>query len=215
MQPWFLPPERVVRGREGEVLDEESRDPDKEILRFIMNFVPLNKLSKPIIGDVEQLPYMGQWSNLQLEAWEHFVWSSEDIACMFYVIAIPACWQPFMAFNCGAISCGESPSSARWSQQAAAGSSQVGGVNSSPGLHGPTALAARVLGMGWLSSVGIAQHLIRQLVMKAPRWGVGLSPHDELRKDAPLLVKGNRGAGISGRSTWTTSTSSGLASWRS
>ena len=83
----------------GKYLPGGDGDPDAEILRFIMNFVPLNALSKPIIGDVEQLPYMGQWSNLQLEMWEHFVWSSEDIACMFYVISIPSCWLPFMALT--------------------------------------------------------------------------------------------------------------------
>ena len=54
----------------GKYLEGRERDPDAEALRFIMNFVPLNAVSKPVLGDVEQLPYMGQWSNLQLEAWE-------------------------------------------------------------------------------------------------------------------------------------------------
>ena len=47
-------------------------------------------------------------------------------------------------------------------------------------------LAATVLGMGWLSSVGIAQHLIRELVLRAPRLGADLPPHRELRKDRSL-----------------------------
>ena len=50
-----------------------------------MNFQPANALLTPISGDVAKLPYMGQWSNLQLLAWQYFAWASEDISCMFYV----------------------------------------------------------------------------------------------------------------------------------
>ena len=74
-------------------------DPDYEVMRFIMKVVPLNSVSLSIDGFVEQLPYMGQWSNLLLESWEPFVWSSEDIACMFYVISIPEVWRSYMCFN--------------------------------------------------------------------------------------------------------------------
>ena len=140
----------------GTYLPGGEGDPDQEILRFIMNFVPLNAVSSPIDGDVEQLPYMGQWSNLHLDAWEAFVWSSEDIACMFYVISIPPCWGPYMCFN------------------------HV--------LHQDVRLvpSARVLGMGWLSSVGIAQHLIRQLILAASQPGARLPPAAELRKDVAM-----------------------------
>eukprot|EP00974_Lingulodinium_polyedra_P030831 2968080-Lingulodinium_polyedra.AAC.1 len=51
-------------------------------------------------------------------------------------------------------------------------------------------LAARVLGMGWLSSVGVAQHLIRELMLAIPKWGAGLPPSRELRKDRPLPGNG-------------------------
>ena len=47
-------------------------------------------------------------------------------------------------------------------------------------------VASRVLGMGWLSSVGIAQHLIRQLMLRAPSLGAGLPPGREIRKDRPM-----------------------------
>eukprot|EP00974_Lingulodinium_polyedra_P061745 5959736-Lingulodinium_polyedra.AAC.1 len=40
--------------------------------------------------------------------------------------------------------------------------------------------------MGRLSSVGVAQHLIRELVLAIPKWGAGLPPSRELRKDHPL-----------------------------
>ena len=45
-------------------------------------------------------------------------------------------------------------------------------------------LCAAVLGMGWLSSVGVAQHFIRELALRVPRLGAGLPPASELRRDA-------------------------------
>jgi len=174
-----LPRRGVARGRGGELrngwfgigkdkyLPDCPPEPDFEILRFIMNFVPLNGVSMPVLGDVTQLPYMGQWSNLQLQSWEFFVWSSDDIACMFYIISVPSIWHALMAFNCD--------------------------VDSAEGSEKDVALCATVLGMGWLSSVGIAQHLIRQLMLAAPRWGAGLDPHSELRRDQPLPRRDARG----------------------
>eukprot|EP00974_Lingulodinium_polyedra_P050474 4854429-Lingulodinium_polyedra.AAC.1 len=53
----------------GKYLEGHSGDPDFDILRFITHFVPFNAVFRPVLGDVEQLPYIGQWSNLQLEAW--------------------------------------------------------------------------------------------------------------------------------------------------
>ena len=78
---------------------------------------------------------------------------------MFYVFSIPAAWSKWMAFNCGDVS-------------------SILGVKGSAQL-----LFARVLGMGWLSSVGVAQHLIRQLVLRAPKLGAGLNAKAELRRD--------------------------------
>ena len=47
-------------------------------------------------------------------------------------------------------------------------------------------LSARVLGMGWLSSVGIAQHLIRQLILASSQPGARLPLAAELRKDVTM-----------------------------
>ena len=85
-----------------------------------------------------------------------FAWASEDISCMFYVFSIPRAWRPWMAFNHNVQSSGRNR----------------------------TRLCATVLGMGWLSSVGVAQHLIRQLALLVPTWGAGLPPDQELRRDA-------------------------------
>ncbi len=52
--------------------------------------------------------------------------------------------------------------------------------------RGQLLLTSAVLGMGWLSSVGIAQHLIRELALRAPRLGAGLPLARELRRDAEM-----------------------------
>jgi hypothetical protein len=88
----FLPPEP------GVPLEDEAR----EILRFIMNYTPLNALSRTtrtIEGDIGTLPYMGQWSGLQLQSWESLTWSSDDVSCMFYLFALPSCWRPCIPFT--------------------------------------------------------------------------------------------------------------------
>ena len=131
----------------GKYLPKLDPVPENEILRFIMHFVPVNSLLYPIEGDVSCLPYFGQWSTLQLESWQYFAWSSEDIACMFYVFKFPGVWLPYMFFNCGSF-------------------------NDEKGKE--YKLCSTVLGIGWLSSVGVAQHLIRELALRAPRLGSGL-----------------------------------------
>lgn len=141
----------------GKYLPSREAVPENEILRFIMHFVPVNTLLYPMEGDVSCLPYFGQWSALQVESWQYFAWSSEDIACMCYIFRLPPVWRPYMSFNCGKIT-------------------PEGGEE-----H---ALCAAVLGMGWLSSVGVAQHLIRELALRAPRLGAGLPAAAELRRDA-------------------------------
>ena len=72
----------------------------------------------------------------------------------------PRAGNRFMCFNCGVLT--EDP----------------GGQSS--------LASARVLGMGWLSSVGVAQHLIRKLALSIPRWGADLPPLREIRKDRSL-----------------------------
>ena len=143
----------------GKYLAGFPATPEYEVLRLIMHFVPVNTLFHAIEGDVSCLPYFGQWSVLQLESWQYFAWSSEDIACMFYIFRVPAVWRPYMAFNCGTF---RRPD------------------------RGGLALAAAVLGMGWLSSVGVAQHLIRELALRAPKLGADLPPARELRRDAEM-----------------------------
>ena len=51
-------------------------------------------------------------------------------------------------------------------------------------------LALKVIPMGWLSAVGICQHLLRRLALRSPPNGAGLPPHRETRKDC-AQVPGN------------------------
>ena len=147
----------------GKYLPGEIESELTEILRLIMHFVPVNSIMDAITGDVSALPYMGQWTSLQLLSWQYFAWSAEDIACMFYIFRLPRVWQPYMAFNCGEVQLLQKDGST---------------------LSGR--LCARVLGMGWLSSVGVAQHLIRELTLRAPKLGAGLPAAAELRRDTDL-----------------------------
>ena len=57
-------------------------------------------------------------------------------------------------------------------------------------------LAARVPPMGWVSAVGVCQHLHRQLLKTASPLGAGLPPPCELRKDR-VLPGGSTQVGMS------------------
>ena len=55
-------------------------------------------------------------------------------------------------------------------------------------------LRSTVLGMGWISSVGLAQYLHREMILRDEPQGASLSPNREWRKDigfSPDVVQGN------------------------
>ena len=74
---------------------------------------------------------------------------------MFDVFRVPDIWIPYMSFSVGIC------------------------FSVFPGTS-DVSLCAKVLGMGWLSSVGIALHLIWELALRAPHLGAGLPPDREL-----------------------------------
>ena len=135
-----------------------------EIFRLIMNLIPLNNLCLPLAGDVDTLPSWSLMSPFFLQPSETLLVSSEDVRCFFYTLSVPEEWWPFLAFN-----------------------------KVVPNEALPTELqdrevylASRVLPMGFLNSVSLAQHVHRNLVRWSGRSEVG-SPcnlaADELRKD--------------------------------
>ena len=92
----------------------------------------------------------------------HSATSSEDLRCFFYLFRTPPAWTKFMAFGKEAPRCLVPPGedSKRWF------------------------LAGRVLPMGYLNSVGIAQHIHRAGIQKSigSVKGLGLTIQ-ELRRD--------------------------------
>ena len=135
-----------------------------EVFRLIMNLVPVNKLCRSLVGDVSTLP---AWSGMQsffLEEGKVLLMSSEDIRCFFYLFEVPPHWCPFMAFG-----------------------KQVPPSLLPPGSSGAYYLTSRVLPMGFLNSVTIAQHVHRRIArLSLHSMGPGRGPQCELRRDKPL-----------------------------
>ena len=79
------------------VLKEETHQ-GHEVHRLIMNLVPLNKLCRPITGDVSTLPSWPNMNAFQFQADETLLVSSEDVRCFFYLCRVPKSWTPYLAF---------------------------------------------------------------------------------------------------------------------
>ena len=135
---------------------------NEESQRLIMNLTPLNSISRGLSGDVCTLPGLSGFSGFLLEEDQVALLSSEDIRCFLYLFAVPEEWKPFLAFGKlvpPALVPGE------W-------------------LGKECVLVSRVLPMGYVNSVAIAQHIHRNIV----RWSASsLDPpvtgEGELRKD--------------------------------
>ena len=138
-----------------------------ELNRLIMNMVPLNGLCVPFAGDVGTLPTISGLNSFYLEDGEVAVMGSEDIKCFYYLFRIPAGWQRFMGF-----------------------AREVPSWLCPPGWGGePCHLVSRVLPMGFLNSVGLAQHIHRNVVKWSRREGGGPGGLErELRRDRPAPV---------------------------
>lgn len=133
-----------------------------EHLRLIMNLTPLNDLCRPLASDIGTLPSWACVSPLFLGDNEELVVSSEDIRCFFYIFRVPASWHPFLGFNREVL------------------------VDLLPQeLQGePCVLVSNVLPMGFLNSVGISQHVHRNVISSSWKLGPGLSGGEaEIRKD--------------------------------
>ena len=133
-----------------------------EICRLIMNLKPLNSLCLPLEGDTPTLPSVTSMSGLYLQEDELLMLSSEDIKCFFYLFQVPRAWIPFLGFA------KECPSS----------------LLPEDFLGEKGFLCAQVLPMGFLNSVGIAQHIHRRIILQS----VGSYPHglggeSEVRRD--------------------------------
>eukprot|EP00438_Fugacium_kawagutii_P022971 Skav217639 [mRNA] locus=scaffold73:30129:32516:- [translate_table: standard] len=116
-----------------------------ELCRLIMNLKPLNANCRPLDADTCTLPAVTQLGSCYLEEGEVLLTSSEDLRCYFYLFSVPQAWVPYMGF----------------------GKRLPPGFGGSPSKDGSARfLAARVLPMGFLKSVGIAQHIHRRVVRR-------------------------------------------------
>ena len=143
------------------VSKDEVKD-DVQLARLIMNLKPWNRISRSLEGDVSTLPSVTQLGSLQLHDDDVLLTSSEDLRCFFYLFRVPPAWTKYMAFG------KEAPRKLV-----------------PPGGEGKRwFLAGRVLPMGYLNSVGIAQHIHRAVVQKAIGSinGLGLTVQ-EIRRD--------------------------------
>ena len=130
--------------------------------RLIMNLKPWNHVSRSLSGDVSTLPTVSQLGALHLHDSDVIVTSSEDLRCFFYLFRVPDSWTKFMAFG----------------REAPRSLVPLGGESKK------WFLAAQVLPMGYLNSVGIAQHIHRAAVQKAigSLKSLGI-PAQEVRRD--------------------------------
>ena len=117
-----------------------------------MNMVPVNKLCRNLGGDISTLPSWAGMTPYLLERDQVVVMSSEDIRCFFYLFEVPDSGRPFLAFN------------------KVVPSHLVGS-----GVSEPHYLASRVLPMGFLNSVSIAQHIHRRINADGPTWNAAQS----------------------------------------
>jgi len=174
----YIPEEDVFHTGSGPLLNgmfgvtkDETSDQGFEIYRLIMNLIPLNGLCKPLAGDVDTLPAWSAMSPFFLQPNERLLVSSEDVRCFFYTMSVPQCWVKFLAFN-----------------------KLVPDTVLPPELKGSRVyLASRVLPMGFLNSVSLAQHVHRNLVKWSSTTAVDGSvganvPEAELRKDREFSV---------------------------
>eukprot|EP00435_Cladocopium_sp_Y103_P042338 s660_g11.t1 len=133
-----------------------------EIMRVIMNMIPVNSVVRGIEVDVSTLPSWAGMAPLHLQPQEQLVVSSEDVRAFFYIFRVPETWHPYLAFN-------------RPLAPALAGEKA--------GLWYP---CSTVLPIGFKNSVSLAQAVHRFIVNRALHNVPSQSGAAELRKDRPF-----------------------------
>ena len=115
-----------------------------EVCRLIMNLKPTNQNCKALEGDTCTLPSATSLSSLFLDQDEMLTISSEDIKCFFYLFQVPCSWRKFLAFG-------------KVVPRELLGDD----FGNEDGY-----LVSRVLPMGFINSVAIAQHIHRNVVRR-------------------------------------------------
>lgn len=152
----------ILGGLFGVPKDEVTKD-GVEILRLIMDLRPINANFLALGGDLGSFPMISQLFQLELQPHEQLVISSEDIRAMFYIVGLPSEWNKYLCFDKVIPSRFHSSHDPR-----------------------PHVLHSRVLPMGYLNSVSIAQHLHRRIAAKAMEESRLVGPQHEIRRDREL-----------------------------
>ena len=139
----------------------------REVCRLIMNLVPLNRLCRPIQGDTGTMPTIANFSSFYLEEGEVAMLGSEDIKCFYYLFQVPPGWRKYLGF-----------------------AREVAQHLLPPELKGRVChLVSLVLPMGFINSVGLAQHIHRNVCRwSAPDEPEGWGAQREMRRDRPATV---------------------------
>eukprot|EP00438_Fugacium_kawagutii_P035919 Skav227992 [mRNA] locus=scaffold390:150806:154332:- [translate_table: standard] len=136
-----------------------------ELGRLIMNLRPLNSLCRSLVADTGTLPSVTNMSAFYLEEGQLLTMSSEDIRCFFYIYQVPKAWERYLGF---AMEVDDELVPHQWKGQRCV-------------------LVSKVLPMGWINSVGVAQHLHRVVVRRCLHEQL---PHiggeSEVRRDKPF-----------------------------
>ena len=156
----------ILNGMFG--VSKDEFDNGVEVMRLIMNLIPVNKLCRNLGGDVSTLPNWSGMGSYVLETGEILLMSSEDIRCFFYLFSVPQSWKRFLGFN-KVVPSHLVP--VHWQ-----------------GL--PCVLVSRVLPMGFVNSVSIAQHIHRRVarlgLYPGGQSASGLGSQCEIRRDKAL-----------------------------
>ena len=127
----------------------------RPILRTIINLIPSNRTQTVIGGHINCLPSITKWQSIILGDGENLLAYQCDMACAFYLFALPDVWLPWFCLNFDL---------------------------SGRDLGLPTdvryTIACCTLPMGWKSAVGIMQCLSRRVLLESR-----LPETHEVRKD--------------------------------
>ena len=135
---------------------------DLEITRLIMNLKPCNRVMRSLTADTGTLPSITALSSLYLEDHQLLITSSEDLRCFFYLFRVPEAWSKYFGFGM--------PLDEELVPEEMKGED--------------CCLTATVLPMGWLNSVGIAQHVHRNVTKYAMQLHKPfIGGESELRRD--------------------------------
>ena len=132
------------------------------VLRLIMDLRPVNQLFEAVAGDMHTLPMLSQLFPLEIFPEDNILVSSENIKAMLYIIGLSEAWRPLLAFG------------------------REGPIDMRPaGVSEPCVLTSRVLPMGFINSLSVAQTLHRNIVnLAVDRLGIGRET--KVRRDQAL-----------------------------